>query len=153
MYKIVLVAIMTIGLIGCNSGDKSADKKDEGIKIGGPKTSASKADLKASMERGTEVYNSVCMVCHMPTGKGVEGTFPPLAGSDYLIQNREGSIQSVKYGQQGEIVVNGVTYNGVMAPLGLSDKEVADVLNYVMNSWGNTQEKMVTESEVAAVKK
>lgn len=153
MYKIVLVAIMAIALVGCNSGDKSEDKKDDGIKIGGAKSSTSKADLKASMERGAEVYNTVCMVCHMPTGKGVEGTFPPLAGSDYLANNREASIQSVKYGQQGEIVVNGVTYNGVMAPLGLSDKEVADVLNYVMNTWGNTQDKMVTEAEVAAVKK
>jgi mono/diheme cytochrome c family protein len=153
MYKVVLVAIMAVALVGCNSGDKTQDKKDDEIKIGASKTSTSKADLKASMERGQETYNSVCMVCHMPNGQGVTGTFPPLAGSDWLTQNREGSIQSVKYGQQGEIVVNGVTYNGVMAPLGLSDKEVADVLNFVMNSWENTQEKMVTEAEVAAVKK
>ncbi len=154
MYKFFLVAFMTVALVGCNSGDKKTEAKiDNSIKIGGAKTSASKSDLKASIARGTKVYNSVCMVCHMPNGKGVTGTFPPLAGSDWLINNREGSIRSVKYGQQGEIVVNDVTYNGVMAPLGLSDKEVADVLNYVMNSWGNTQDKMVTEQEVAAVKK
>lgn len=153
MNKFCVILIMAIALISCNNGDKSADKKEDAVKIGQGSTSTSNADLKASMERGKETYNTVCMVCHMPNGKGVAGTFPPLAGSDYLVNNRTESIKSVKYGQQGEIVVNGVTYNGVMAPLGLSDKEVADVLNYVMNSWGNEQDKMVTEKEVAAVNK
>ena len=54
--------------------------------------------------------------------------------------------------ENGEIEVNGKVYNGVMAPMGLSDQEVADVMNYVMNNWGNKQEKMVTEAEVAEIK-
>jgi mono/diheme cytochrome c family protein len=49
--------------------------------------------------------------------------------------------------------VNGKNYNAMMSPLGLTDEEVADVMNYVMNSWGNKQSKMVTDSEVKAVKK
>jgi len=76
-------------------------------------------------------------------------TFPPLAKSDYLANNREASIRGVKYGQRGEITVNGVVYDNTMMPLGLEDQEIADVMNFVMNSWGNSQEKPVTIEEVA----
>ena len=76
-------------------------------------------------------------------------TFPPLAKSDYLANNREASIRGVKYGQRGEITVNGVVYDNTMMPLGLEDQEIADVMNFVMNSWGNSQEKPVTTEEVA----
>lgn len=109
--------------------------------------------LEESMQRGSEIYADFCVTCHLEKGEGVANTFPPLAESDYLTKNREASIRGVKYGQQGEIVVNGVTYNNTMAPLGLEDEEVADVMNYVMNSWGNTQEKIVTLEEVEAIQK
>lgn len=109
--------------------------------------------LKESIERGNEIYTDFCISCHLPNGEGVESVFPPLAKSDYLIKNREGSIRGIKYGQEGEIVVNGKTYNGMMAALGLSDDEVADVMNYIANSWGNKNDKIVTEEEVSKVKK
>lgn len=109
--------------------------------------------LKESIERGNEIYTDFCISCHLPNGEGVESVFPPLAKSDYLIKNREGSIRGIKYGQEGEIVVNGKTYNGMMAALGLSDDEVADVMNYITNSWGNKNDKIVTEEEVSKVKK
>ncbi len=109
--------------------------------------------LEESMQRGSEIYADFCVTCHLEKGEGVANTFPPLAESDYLIKNREASIRGVKYGQQGKIIVNGVTYNNAMAPLGLEDEEVADVMNFVMNSWGNTQDKMVTLEEVEAIKK
>jgi len=109
--------------------------------------------LEESIQRGSEIYADFCVTCHLEKGEGVANTFPPLAESDYLTKNREASIRGVKYGQQGEIVVNGVTYNNAMAPLGLEDEEVADVMNYVMNSWGNTQEKIVTLEEVEAIQK
>ncbi|MGB5693265.1 MAG: cytochrome c [Flavobacteriaceae bacterium] len=107
--------------------------------------------LKASMARGEELYTDFCVTCHMPNGEGVESTFPPLAKSDYLMANREASIRGVKYGQRGEMVVNGVTYDNTMMPLGLDDEEIADVMNYVYNSWGNKSEKMVTVEEVASI--
>ncbi|SFZ93343.1 Cytochrome c553 [Flaviramulus basaltis] len=109
--------------------------------------------LKLSIERGSEIYTDFCITCHMPTGKGVENTFPPLAKSDYLMENREASIKGIKYGQKGEIVVNKKTYNGYMAPLGLGDDEIADVMNYITNSWGNKNDKIVTEQEVSNIKK
>lgn len=107
--------------------------------------------LKKSIARGSEIYTDFCVSCHLPNGEGVEYTFPPLALSDYLAANRKASIRGVKYGQRGEINVNGVTYNNTMMPLGLEDQEIADVMNYVYSSWGNKLEKKITAEEVAAI--
>ncbi len=107
--------------------------------------------LEASIERGSEIYADFCVTCHMADGKGVAYTFPPLANSDYLFQNREESIKGVKFGRQGELIVNGITYNNAMTPLGLEDEEVADVMNYILNSWGNSSNKIVTVDEVEAI--
>ncbi len=109
--------------------------------------------LQKSIQRGGELYSDFCVTCHLPNGKGVDKTFPPLAGSDYLLNKRNESIKAVKYGQQGKITVNGQVYNSVMAPMGLTDEEVADVMNYILNSWGNASKKMVTVEEVETLKK
>jgi len=105
--------------------------------------------LSESIERGATIYHDFCIQCHLGAGEGVAGTFPPLAKSDWLTPERyEEAIKVVKYGQQGEITVNGDTYNGIMANLELYEDEVADVMNYIMNNWGNTQDKMITEDIV-----
>ena len=109
--------------------------------------------LKESIERGREIYADFCVTCHLDSGEGVPYAFPPLANSNYLLQQREASIHAVKYGLQGKIMVNRTVYNSVMAAMGLEDDEIADVLNYVMNSWGNTQQEMITVDEVAAIEK
>ena len=106
-------------------------------------------ELTESIKRGKAIYSDFCVTCHMEKGEGVMYTFPPLAKSDYLANKREASIRGVKYGQRGEITVNGVVYNNTMMPMGLEDEEIADVLNFVMNSWGNRQETPVTPEEVA----
>lgn len=67
------------------------------------------------------------------------------------MNKRAESIKAIKYGQKGKIIVNGVEYDNVMTPLGLSDQEVADVMNYITNSWGNTNNKMITEDEVSKI--
>lgn len=108
-------------------------------------------ELAKSMARGKIIYEERCITCHMENGQGIPSVFPPLAGSDYLLQKREASIHAVKFGQEGEITVNGVTYNNFMTPQGLTDTEVADVMNYILNSWGNAG-PIVTAEEVAAVK-
>ncbi len=109
--------------------------------------------LKESIKRGSEIYTDFCTSCHLPSGKGMSGVFPPLANSDYLIGKRKESIRSIKFGLRGEITVNGVKYNGYMAALGLSDEEVADVMNYITNSWGNKNDKIITVEEVSEIKK
>lgn len=149
MYKIGILCVAI--LMSCNNAEKKTQAK-EAIKIGQNKE-IMQTDLEKSMERGAAVYSDFCIQCHLPNGKGIPNNFPPLDGSNWLTEKRTESIHAVKYGQRGEIQVNGVTYNGIMTPMGLSEQEVADVLNYVMNAWGNTQEKMVTKEEVEAVTK
>jgi len=109
--------------------------------------------LQESIKRGKEVYLDMCVTCHLPNGKGVSKVYPPLATSDYLMEKREESIRAVKYGIRGKIVVNGVEYRGIMSNLGLYEDEVADVMNYISNSWGNKNTKMFTEEEVLQIKK
>jgi len=109
--------------------------------------------LKQSILDGEEIYQDFCLQCHLDNGEGVENAFPPLAKSDYLQNNIEASIRGVKYGLRGEITVNGKTYNGVMVNQGLDEEEIADVMNYILNSWGNKAEGQITVSQVLEVQK
>lgn len=102
---------------------------------------------------GKEIYADFCIQCHGAAGKGDGTNFPPLAGSSWLKNKRKASIAAVKYGKNGMMIVNGKWYNGNMPAMGLSDQEVADVMNYIMTSWSNKQTKVVTVTEVAAIKK
>jgi nitrite reductase (NO-forming) len=95
-------------------------------------------DLPASIKRGKEVYAVECLACHMESGEGLAGVYPPLAKADYLKKPVSHLIEIVLKGQEGEITVNGSKYNTPMAAQGyLVDEKIADVLNYVRNSWGN----------------
>lgn len=113
---------------------------------------AQKFDLKASISRGESIYMAQCITCHMQQGEGIEGVYPPIAKSDYLMADKKRSIQQVLSGLNGEIVVNGVTYDGVMSSFDLTDSEVSDVLNYIRNSFAN-KGSAVTPDEVKAVRK
>lgn len=100
--------------------------------------------VDADIAPGEGVFNLSCATCHQPTGTGVPGAFPPLAGHAPELALAEGGrdylINVVLYGLQGEIQVDGQTYNGVMAPWGqLSDDEIASTLNYVLRSWENAE--------------
>lgn len=92
------------------------------------------------VEKGAQVYMQNCFACHLPSGEGMAGVFPPLAKSDYLMADRERAIRVVLKGMSGPVKVNGVEYNGVMPPQGgvLTEDQIADVLTYVTNSWGNS---------------
>ena len=109
-------------------------------------------NLQESMKRGKEVYTLHCQNCHMENGQGMEGVNPPLAKTTYLKDTKK-NIDIILNGQTGEVVVNGKKYNAIMNPLNyLDDKQVADVLNYVRNSWGNKY-PIVTPAQVKAERK
>ncbi len=93
----------------------------------------------AQMANGAKVYRTLCVSCHMPDGKGMFTAVPPLTGSDYMLADRERAIRGVLKGVSGPITVNQVHYNAVMPPLEavLTDRQIADVLTYVFNSWSN----------------
>ena len=107
----------------------------------------------ASLERGKAVYSRTCIACHQPTGMGIPPVFPPLAGSEWVSKDASIAVRNIINGMQGPVTVKGMTYNSMMPPVaGLSDKDIADVVNYVNNSWGNAG-PTVTEEEVKAIKK
>lgn len=141
-YKAIIL-ILLIFIMSCKN---SEDKKQIAI------ASEQNPELSKSIKRGAMVYKNFCVVCHLPNGKGIEGSFPPLANSDYLKNNQNKSIKAIKYGVSGEMVVNGKTYNNIMTPLGLTDKEVADVMNYINHSWENSFNTLITEEEVSKIK-
>ena len=87
---------------------------------------------------GETIYLEKCAMCHLPSGQGAPPAFPPLAGSDWLKADRAGAIRAVCEGLEGEIKVNGISYNNVMPAQMLNDEQVAAVLTYVTNAWGNT---------------
>lgn len=108
--------------------------------------------LEQSIADGEEIYTDFCLQCHMANGKGVPGSFPPLANSDYL-NNIDQSIYAIKFGLKGPITVNGKSYNSNMINQGLDDEEIADVMNYILRSWGNESSTIVTEEKVASIQK
>ncbi len=101
---------------------------------------------------GGNLYKTYCMGCHQGEGQGMQGTFPPLAKSDYLMTDKSRAIETVVNGLTGAIEVNGQRYNGVMPPMGhLKDDQIADILSYVRHSWGNEGDA-VSAADVAAVR-
>ena len=106
-----------------------------------------------SIVAGEEIYQDFCLQCHLTTGAGVSGVFPPLKNSDYLMNNIEKSIAGIKFGLKGEIIVNDEIYDGVMAKQGLDHEEIADVMNYILNQWGNSYDKQINPQQVSEVQK
>jgi nitrite reductase (NO-forming) len=94
--------------------------------------------LEVRMERGRRVYLMACLACHQPDGRGLPYVFPPLAGSDFLKADKERAIRIPLMGLNGAVIVNGKPFNNVMPPQPFTDRQIADVLTYVMNSWGNS---------------
>jgi len=103
------------------------------------------------IKAGEVIYNQTCFACHQANGQGLPGIFPPLAGSDFLMADAKRAIGIVIEGLQGEIVVNNVKYNQVMTPQNLTDEQIANVLTFVMNSWGN-EHNPITPAEVSDVR-
>lgn len=104
-----------------------------GLRLGAAETSP----VAASAARGEPLFVNHCSICHQVSGTGVPGTFPPLAKSDWLAAHRTDAIRAVVSGLKDEITVNGRAYAGQMPAIVLDDAQVADVLTYVLNAWGN----------------
>lgn len=108
-------------------------------------TASDEVKLRAQVNRGRLLYLQHCVICHQSSGQGSPGTFPPLAKSDYLATNTEGSILALVQGLSGRITVNGTNYDGAMPPVLLDDAKVADVLTYARNAFGNAGEAITPE--------
>lgn len=111
--------------------------------------------VKASddqMKRGAAVYARTCIACHQPTGMGLPPVFPPIANAPIVVGNPELPIKFILQGLMGPITVNGTTYNSMMPPVvGVTDGDIADVLTYVRQSFGN-KGNPVSADQVKAVR-
>jgi nitrite reductase (NO-forming) len=94
-------------------------------------------NLEEKIKFGQRVYEANCQACHQAGGVGISGAFPPLAESDYLNADHKRAANVIVHGLSGEITVNGNKWNSVMPAMLLSDNDVANVVTYVLNSWGN----------------
>jgi len=105
------------------------------------------------IQKGKAVYMQTCFVCHQLDGQGVPNQIPPLAKSDFLSSSdKDNIIRGVVAGRTGPITVNGKPYNATMIALAyLSDEQIANVLTYVRNSWGNSGDA-VNIPEVARIR-
>ena len=115
-------------------------------------------ELPASIERGKSVYMQTCFVCHQMTGMGLPGAFPPLAETDYTTGDPRRMIAMILKGVNPPLKVKDLTYVAPMPalptvyPILNDDKNVADVINYVRNSFGNKDEKGVSPEFVKKVR-
>lgn len=115
-------------------------------------TSTDSATTAEMTQLGEQVYRTYCGTCHQADGQGIPGAFPPLAETEWVNGDKGRLIRLVLNGMQGPISVNGSEYNNMMTPHNfLSDEQVAAVLSYVRNNFGNKAEVVQTE-EVTKVR-
>jgi len=131
---LILVPLFSISLISCKSNETKTDEKTVNEEVAKP----------VDNSKGKEIYETkgMCQTCHQADGKGLAGNYPPLAGSEYLLADKQRAIVQTLKGSSEPITVNGVVYPGnimgaVVANINLTDDEVVAVVNYILNSWGN----------------
>ena len=117
------------------------------------KLASAGAGTAGAAPKGDEVYAAICMPCHQAGGTGLEGKYPPLAGSEWLAKDGGIPVRIVLNGLHGPIQVKGKTIVNEMPALGgqLQDDEIAAVVSFVRSSWGNHGDK-VTADEVARIR-
>jgi nitrite reductase (NO-forming) len=116
-------------------------------------TAEGRLSLEEQVKAGEALFTGTCSVCHQPNGQGIEGAFPPLAGSDLLAATPKRAIPIALNGLTGPVTVNGKTFNSVMPPMSqLNDDEIANILTYVTHSWGNKGIEPYTAAEIKAIR-
>ena len=102
--------------------------------------------VQDQVKAGQELFAGTCSVCHQANGAGLPGVFPPLAKSDYLAADPKRAIGVLLQGLTGKVTINGADYNSVMPPMNqLNDDAIANILTYVLNSWGNSGGRILTD--------
>lgn len=138
-HRRVLIFLASLFLAGLSLGCSNS------------KTSEAEIKFKQYYVQGEVLYIKHCSNCHQADGTGLGRVYPPLKQSDYLQKNFEDVICLMKYGKEGEIVVNGVSYVQAMpGVMSLTDIEIAEIATYIYNSWGH-QKKDITVQQVSSI--
>ena len=114
---------------------------------------ATQPSPKDSIERGKKVYGDYCIACHQADGSGVPKMNPPLINTSYVTGDKRRLVSIVLNGLKGgEVEIDGNTYDSPMTPHDfLNDQQIADVLTYIRNSFGN-KASAVSADEVKAIR-
>ncbi|MEK6480216.1 cytochrome c [Catalinimonas sp. 4WD22] len=134
MYKKALTLILTsffvLILAACTNQNESAAISEL--------STTEKMHFKQYIVYGQQLYKQHCSNCHQDDGSGLGRLIPPLAKADYMLEDVNRTVCTIKYGLAGEIIVNGESYNQKMpANKQLTDLEIAQITTYILNSWGN----------------
>jgi mono/diheme cytochrome c family protein len=118
---------------------------EEGAPLGVRASGASPKSKEERIAQGKRLFTTICAACHQPTGQGIPGQFPPLAGSDFLNADKDRAIKVLLHGLYGPLVVNRRAFDNTMPPLQLSDDDIASALTYVYNSFGNSGKEVMPQ--------
>lgn len=135
-----LISIFSFIFFSCEQDDNAGrfDHLDKRTRI----------RLRQYLVEGKRLYDIYCSNCHQKDGQGLARLYPPLRNSDYLLPNKEKVICGMRYGQQGEIIVNGISFNQPMpANLNITDLEIAEIATYVYTEFADSVQ-IITINEV-----
>lgn len=130
----ILILALTLLSMSCGEGERAARPQ-------GPAA------------RGAAFYSSLCAQCHGAAGQGLGRSFPPLAGSEWVLGDEEQLVRIILHGLQGPIEVKGQPYRGLMIGFDrqLTDEDAAAILTFIRTAWGNDAPP-VSPSTVARVR-
>lgn len=113
------------------------------------KPAATKAEMMAN---GAKVYKQYCLACHQADGGGVPHLNPPLIQTPFVLGSKTDLVKIIIKGKKEPVEIDGEIYNNPMPPqVLLNDQQIADVLTYIRNSFGN-KASVVTLAEVKKVR-
>jgi len=116
-------------------------------------TASSVAVAETPMSIGKKLYGGNCVACHGASGEGSPGTYPPLAGSEWVIGNKDRLAAIMFHGLAGSVSVKGGNYSTMVMPgwaTNFTPEKIADIMTYIRASWGNTANAVTTEEVTAA---
>ena len=143
MRKLVSVFFLLLLVVGCNPDEKPGrfDHLDQRTRI----------RLRQYLVEGKRLYGIHCANCHQQDGTGLARLYPPIKDSDYLLDHKSEIICGMRYGQKGEMVVNGVMYNQEMPGIqNITDLEIAEIATYIYTVFGDTVQ-IITLNDVRAI--
>ena len=142
-FWLLLLIAFIFSLISCDQKEKSGkyDHLDHRTKI----------RLRQYLAEGKKLYEVNCANCHQMDGSGLARLYPPLKNSDYIISHKAEVICGIRYGQKGDLMVNGILFNQEMPPNAiLTDLEIAEIATYVFTEFADSVQ-IITLNEIAEI--
>lgn len=113
---------------------------------------AQQSSSKSSVDSGKKLYEQYCLTCHQADGGGVPKMNPPLINTSYVTGDKTKLVQWVLRGSTENVPIEGKYYSNNMPPQAtLKDEEIADILTYIRNSFGN-KASAITTAEVKSIR-